>query len=137
MTEGCGMAAPPRILGAMGKPGCLKVSTTGLLGWHHAGSFRPQVRLLLCGILAAGARALPKYLLAFLARDLSASDHLGEEVVGDGFRFARAQRRARGERRHLRADLRLGHAVAAVVGVGLLIEPRHRRSRPATHDNFD
>jgi hypothetical protein len=39
--------------------------------------------LLLGRILPARAGALPEHLLAFLARDRSAADDLGEEIVGD------------------------------------------------------
>src|SRR5882757_5059137 len=123
MTGGCGIGATPDIW--------MDHENT-----KAALTFRQQA-LPSGGILAAGAGVLAEYLLAFLARYRPVSDDLGKQIVGDDLGLAFAQRCAWGKGGSLRTELRRGHAVAAVVGIGLLVEVRHRCSRPAAHDHLD
>jgi hypothetical protein len=91
----------------------------------------------LCRVCAARARTFTEGFLAFLVRDRPAADDRCQEIIGDGLRFALLQRRARGQGRRLRAQIRLRQAVAALIGVGELVIMGHWRCRPAAHDHLD
>src|SRR5207237_155670 len=73
----------------------------------------------------------------FRARHRTVADDPGEEIIGDRFDLALLQRAAWRHRRHLAAELRFGHAIAAPVAVRELVVGGHRLARSSAHDHLD
>jgi hypothetical protein len=85
----------------------------------------------------APPRALAKGLFAFAAGDGAAADHFFHEIIGNGRDLALRQRCAGRQGRGVAAEIAPGDAVAAPVGIRLLIEMRHRLAGHAAGDHLD
>jgi hypothetical protein len=87
---------------------------------------------------AAACRTIAKSLDALLTRNRAAVDDPGLQEVDQRLDFPALQQRTRRQRWQILAERGLGHAtIATLLGIGLVVETRHRLARQATADDLD
>src|SRR4029079_6456069 len=86
-------------------------------------------------IVVAGTCTFAERVPALFASDLAAPDDLRAQEICDRLDVAGRQRGARRQRRPAGAKVRFGDAVAALIGIGLFVEVRHRGAGHAAFDH--